>query len=124
MPPELGARRHEAGIGLRDRLLLCFADLSSYGIEARPAVAGTVAEGRTKILAEIRAKHPNAIGSYIFRTQADDANFLVHGNLSAESHLGLYHSGPDVARAAQTVCNRLDITVLGAGDDQPLIVKA
>ena|SRR6478752_9836749 len=114
---------HDRPIGLRDRLLLCFADLNSYGIDARSAVAGTVEECRARILAEVLDQHPNAIGSYVFWTKADDDCFLPSGDLRAGIQLPLYHSGSDVVRALKTVCVRADVILLGMESDDPVLVQ-
>jgi len=81
----------------RDRLLLAFADLASYGIEAHPALGTDPDTTRMHLRDAILAQYPQATGSYIFWTTPDDHAFDHNGEL--RHPLTLHHSGAEVARA-------------------------
>jgi hypothetical protein len=53
-------------MGARDRLLLAFANLGSYGILARPAVGGSFAEADGIVSSEAARKVPFARSDYVF----------------------------------------------------------
>lgn len=57
----------------RDRLLLVFADLVSYGIAARPALPASRDEAHAALAGELLARHPFGMASYVFWTEHDDA---------------------------------------------------
>lgn len=97
---------------LRDRLLLAFADAASHGVAARPAVDSACnlaslnvmrfrrPEGEAPgaaLAAELRARHPGGLGSFVFWTWRDDARFDGDGELTAE--LPLHCSGEEVVAA-------------------------
>lgn len=110
------------GIALRDKLLLCFADLDSYGVHAWPSVPMGIGQARRYIVTQILREHPEAIGSYVFWVNSDDLLFSSGGELIAGRSLPLYHSGVDVARAIHTVCTQLGVRIRGTEDDEPLFV--
>jgi hypothetical protein len=111
-------------LALHDRLLLCFADLASYGIYAQPNLPLNVEEGRVAAIAEIAKRYPDATGSYVFWTAADATRFTPDGNLADGDTLPLYHSGAEVARAVRAVCERLGIGVCGQEEDDTLFVQS
>jgi hypothetical protein len=99
----------------RDRLLLAFANLASYGIAARDAYGDDAAEAHAAIAADLRLRHPHGLGSYVFWTRADDDRFDVQGNLTAE--LMLHTGGHRTAEAVRTACALagLELAVDGEG---------
>jgi len=92
----------------RDRLMLAFAELNRHGILARPALATTAEQGHALLRAELAARHPHGLGSYVFWTRADEQRFDPAGDLTAA--LPLHCSSEAVATAAEAVCRgaRLD----------------
>ncbi len=76
------ARESHVLPGLRDRLLLAFANVASYGVRARPALAASAPDGHRRLAAELRVAHPAALGSYVFWTRPDDAAFGPDGELA------------------------------------------
>jgi hypothetical protein len=110
-------------LALHDRLLLCFANLASYGIYAQPDLPLTVEEGRAAAMADIAERHPDATGSYVFWTITDAARFTPDGNLAVGDALPLYHSGAEVARALRAACVQLGIGVRGDEEDDTLFVE-
>jgi hypothetical protein len=86
----------------RDRLLRAFAELNRHGILARPAFDGAAAEGHAALRAHLTARHPGALGSYVFWTEADERRFDATGDLT--SALPLHVSGEEVATAVEAVC--------------------
>ena len=56
----------------RDRLLLAFADLASYGIYARPAVDGSPAQARERVSAEAARRTAFAPNDYVFWCRDDE----------------------------------------------------
>jgi hypothetical protein len=86
----------------RDRLLLAFANLASYGIATRDAYGEHAAETHAAIAADLRLRHPNGLGAYVFWTAPDDAaSFDEHGRLTGELplHLGGKHTTEAVRTA-------------------------
>jgi hypothetical protein len=86
----------------RDRLLRAFAELNRHGILARPAFDGAPAEAHAALRAHLTARHPGALGSYVFWTQADEHRFDATGDLT--SALPLHLSSEEVAPAVHAVC--------------------
>ena len=86
----------------RDRLLLAFANLASYGIAARDAYGDDAAEAHAAVAADLRLRHPHGLGAYVFWTRTDDKRFDAHGNLTAE--LTLHTGGEGTAQAVRTAC--------------------
>src|SRR3954453_16853560 len=60
----------------RDRLLLAFANLASYGIATRDAYGEHANEAHAAMAAALRLRHPKGLGAYGLRTPADDAPAL------------------------------------------------
>jgi hypothetical protein len=85
----------------RDRLALAFAELNRHGILARPAIATTAEQGHALLRAELAARNPHGLGSYVFFTLADAQRFDATGDLTA---LPLHCSNEGVARAVEAVC--------------------
>ena len=56
----------------RDRLLLAFADLASYGIYARPAVDGSPAQAQERVSAEAARRTAFAPNDYVFWCRDDE----------------------------------------------------
>lgn len=79
----------------RDRLLLAFASLASHAIAARPAMAS----GAAGLAAELGARRPGGLGSYVFWHRDDDASSDPTGTLTAA--LTLHWSGHAPDRPAQ-----------------------
>jgi hypothetical protein len=102
----------------RDRLLLAFANLASYGIAARPAMAGDAAG----LAAELRARHPRGLGSYVFWHHDDDASFDRTGTLTAA--LTLHCSGDETLRAARAACRQVGVDVVRTGPSHTLTITA
>jgi hypothetical protein len=85
----------------RDRLLLAFANVASYGIAARDAYGDSATEAHAAVAADLRLRHPNGLHAYVFWTRADDARaFDAYGNLVAE--LPLHTGGEGTADAVRT----------------------
>jgi hypothetical protein len=56
----------------RDRLLLAFANLASYGIYTRPAVDGSPGQARGKVSAEAARRTAFAANDYVFWCRDDE----------------------------------------------------
>lgn len=108
-------------LSTRDRLLLAFADLASYGILAQPAIDLEPDAARQILYRDIIARYPDAIGSYIFWTTADEACFGRDGNLRCP--LTLHHSGAEVARAAHAALHRVGVSVADGAQSPQLLVN-
>ena len=102
----------------RDRLLLAFANLASHGIAARPAMASDAA----RLAAEIRARHPRGLGSYVFWHRDNDASFDPTGTLTTA--LTLHCSGEEALNAARTACRQVGVDVVRAGRSHRLTVTS
>ena len=85
----------------RDRLLLAFANLASYGIAARDAYGEHATEAHAAVAADLRLRHPHGLGAYVFWTATDDArSFDEYGRLIAE--LPLHTGGAGTVEALRT----------------------
>jgi len=86
----------------RDHLALAFAELNSHGILARTALPTTVERGHALLRAELAARYPRGLGSYVFFTHADEQRFDPAGDLTAA--LSLHCSSEEVATAVEAAC--------------------
>jgi hypothetical protein len=100
----------------RDRLLLAFANLASYGIAARDAYGEHATEAHAAVAADLRLRHPHGLGAYVFWTATDDArSFDEYGRLIAE--LPLHTGGDGTAEAVRTAVALEGIELAIDGDD-------
>ena len=86
-----------AGLSARDRLLLAFAELGSYGITAEESVDIGPEQARSAIPAPRGRPAPHGLGSYVFWVRADEVAFTADGEL--RFGLPLHTSGDEVDRA-------------------------
>jgi hypothetical protein len=93
----------------RDRLLLAFAELGSYGIAAEESVDVDPEQARSAIAARLRRQAPQGLGSYVFWVRADEVVFTADGEL--RFGLPLYTSGDEVDRALHAVLAGYDLEV-------------
>jgi len=109
-------RQEITGVELsdRDRLLLAFANLASHGIAARPAMASDAA----RLAAELGARHPRGLGSYVFWHHDNDASFDPTGTLTTA--LTLHCSGEEALTAARAACRQVGVDVVRAGRSHTL----
>jgi hypothetical protein len=99
----------------RDRLLLAFANLASYGIAARDAYGDSATEAHAAVGADLRLRHPHGLGAYVFWTRTDDASrFDAYGNLTAE--LPLHTGGDGTADAVRSAAALMGIELAVADD--------
>jgi hypothetical protein len=89
-------------ISARDLLLLAFADLSSYGIAARPAFDGNVFEAHEAV-ADTAAGF--AQRDYVFWLRADDEN-VFDADDTLTSGLPLYLGDAELEPAVREVLSR------------------
>jgi hypothetical protein len=102
----------------RDRVLLAFANLASHGIAARPAMASDAAG----LAAELGARHPGGLGSYVFWHLEDDACFDPTGTLTVA--LTLHCSGEESLTAARTACRQVGVDVVRTGRPHTLTITS
>ena len=99
----------------RDRLLLAFANLASYGIAARDAYGDSATEAHAAVAADLRLRRPNGLGAYVFWTRTDDASrFDAYGNLISE--LPLHTGGEGTAEAVRSAAALVGIELAVADD--------
>ena len=99
----------------RDRLLLAFANLASYGIAARDAYGDSATEAHAAVAADLRLRHPHGLGAYVFWTRTDDASrFDAYGSLISE--LPLHTGGEGTAEAVRTAAALVGIELAVADD--------
>ena len=85
----------------RERLLLAFANLASYGIAARDAYGDSATEAHAAVAADLRLRFPHGTGAYVFWTAADDSrSFDTYGRLIAD--LPLHVGGERTTEALRT----------------------
>jgi len=100
----------------RDRLLLAFANLASYGIATRDAYGEHATEAHAAVAADLRLRHPHGLGAYVFWTATDDAaSFDEYGRLTEE--LPLHVGGKGTAEAVRTALALTGIDLAIDGDD-------
>jgi hypothetical protein len=100
----------------RDRLLLAFANLASYGIAARDAYGESATEAHAAVAADLRLRHPDGLGAYVFWTAPDDAHaFDAYGNFVEE--LPLHTGGDRTSDAVRTAVALAGIELAIDGDD-------
>jgi hypothetical protein len=102
----------------RDRMLLAFANLTSHGIAAWPAMASDAAG----LAAELRARHPVGLGSYVFWHRDDDASFDPTGTLTAA--LTVHCSGEEALTAARAACRQVGVDVVHTGRPHTLTITS
>ena len=98
----------------RDRLLLAFANLASYGIATRDAYGEHATEAHAAVAADLRLRHPHGLGAYVFWTRADDAHFDAYGNLTSD--LPLHTGGEGTAAALRTAAALMGIELAADGE--------
>ena len=108
------------GIGMRDRLLLAFANLDSYGITARPHESGSAETVHRRVAVWRRKEYPRGLDSYVFWLADDDARFCSDGNLPAGVQLPLHCSNGDVVPAVTAACADVSIEISRDGQDHVL----
>ena len=77
MPDHTPVTTDDVTFGIRDRLLLAFAELEMYGIDAPAAVEVAPARARAAITARLRARAPHGLGSYVFWTRTGEPAHLA-----------------------------------------------
>jgi hypothetical protein len=123
MAPWRGARRGGRIVGMtpfflsdRDRLLLAFANLASYGIAARDAYGDSATEAHAALAADLRLRFPHGTGAYAFWTRTDDArSFDAYGRLVAD--LPLHTGGEGTVEAVRTAVALEGVELVVDGDN-------
>jgi hypothetical protein len=105
----------------RDRLLLAFANLASYGIAARDAYGEHAAEAHAAVAADLRLRHPHGLGAYVFWTRPDDARFDRHGRLTAD--LPLHTGGEGTAAAVRTAAALMGLELAADGEQLRVLAE-
>jgi hypothetical protein len=100
----------------RDRMLLAFANLASHGIAAGPAMASDPAG----LAAQLGARYPGGLGSYVYWHRDDDASFDTTGTLTAA--LTLHCSGEEALTAARAACRQVGVEVVRTGRPHTLTI--
>jgi anti-anti-sigma factor len=113
-------RPSPGSIGMRDRLLLAFANLNSYGITARPHEPGSVETVHRRVAIWRRMEHPHGLDSYVFWLAADDTRFCSDGNLPAGVQLPLHCGSENVVPAVTAACADVSIEISSDGQDHVL----
>jgi hypothetical protein len=98
----------------RDRLLLAFANLASYGIAARDAYGENATEAHAAVAADLRLRFPHSLGAYVFWTRTDDAAFDAYGNLTRE--LPLHTGGEATPQAVRTAAALAGVELAADGE--------
>lgn len=99
-------------------MLLAFANLAGHGIAARPAMPSEAAG----LAAELGARHPSGLSSYVFWHRDDDASFDPTGTLTAA--LTLHCSGEESLTAARAACRQVGVEVARTGRPNTLTITS
>ncbi len=99
------------GLSMRDRLLLAFANLNSYGIAARPHMPGNSETAHRHMAGELQAKHPHGLRSYVFWLATDAMRFGADGSLAPSTHLPLHYSDDELVPAVIAACADMGIEI-------------
>ena len=103
----------------RDRLLLAFANLASYGIYARPAVVGSPAQARERVSAEAARRTAFAPNDYVFWCRDDEPlAFDMTGSLIGSLPLRL--GNRSLAAAIEQALSDVGFSALQAADNGEL----
>src|SRR4051812_3280981 len=115
-PPGTIVRMAPFFLSDRDRLLLAFANLASYGLAARDAYGESATEAHAAVAADLRLRQPHGLGAYVFWTAPDDAQaFDAYGRLVAE--LPLHTGGKGTTDAVRTAVALAGVELAVDGDD-------
>ena len=115
----------------RDRLLLAFANLASYGIAARDAYGDSATEAHAAVAADLRLRLPTGSAPTFLDRRRRRLPFDAYGNLIAE--LPLHTGGEGTAEAVRTAAALVgielaidggDLRALGTGTLTPLTTAA
>lgn len=98
-------------LSARDRLLLAFANLASYGITARSAVDGDADAAHREIRAELRAEYPLGRGSYVFWLKSDESGFSPSGQLVERAGLVLHYGNEEDVEGIKAACKDLELDI-------------
>jgi anti-anti-sigma factor len=98
-------------LGMRDRLLLAFANLNSYGIAAHPHLPGRAEAIHGQLANELRTKYPHGLLSYVFWLASDDIRFRPDGSLPSTTELPLHYGSDDVVSAVIAACADMSIEI-------------
>jgi anti-sigma B factor antagonist len=98
-------------LSVRDRLLLAFANLNSYGIAAHPHLPGHPEAIHAQLANELRIKYPHGLVSYVFWLATDDTRFRPDGSLPSMSELPLHYGSDDVVPAVIAACADMSIEI-------------
>ncbi len=108
----------------RDRLLMSFADLASFGVAARPAAPGPDPRStRAALRRAVRQDYPDALGTCVFWTDDDDRGCFDAGG-ALRRDLPLHHSGEEAARVAAARLSRAGFEVVDGPGSLCLMVCA
>lgn len=103
-------------INARDRLLLAFANLASYGIYARPAVGGSLPKARERMITEAATRIPFAPDDYVFWRRDDESSaFDETGDLVAP--LPVHFGDPSLTAAIARALSDAGFSDLEAAAD-------
>jgi hypothetical protein len=107
------ALRLESGhmLSARDRLLLAFANLESYGIAARPSLDSGLEAAHADLRASLAERYPNGLGSYVFWLSSNECRFSPAGEFIDRAGLPLHCSSPAVIPAVIAGCSGSGIDV-------------
>lgn len=107
---------------MRDRLLLAFADLRSFGIVAEPSVSGSITEATAFIETEAAHRAPYAQRDYVFWLEADEAAaFDAAGELTGA--LRLHIGNPELVPAVENRLHKAGVSAArGASSPQGITV--
>lgn len=98
-------------LSARDRLLLAFANLESYGIAARPSLELGLAAAHADLRVSLAQRYPDGLGSYVFWLRSDECRFSPAGEFIDQAGLRLHCSSPEVLPAIIAGCAASGIEV-------------
>jgi hypothetical protein len=122
--PLASATRAEMNLSTKDRLLLAFANLASYGIAAHPSVAGDAKSAHARLASELRTTYPHGLESYVFWLHSDECRLSARGDLVQGCELPLhYHSHGQIIHAIAAACRDVSIEITVSEQPGRLIAR-
>ena len=105
----------------RDRVLLAFANLASYGVVAVTGVAGSCEDGHRELRERTRNRPQFTRDDYVFSLQDEEAHAFDPGG-QAIAPLTLYMGGAAIGRAVREALSQSGVATVTGADSRTLVI--